>query len=317
MKVLCVGEVLVDIIVNSVEEIPFENDTRQVESISVTSGGDANNNAVDLALLGNDVTYMGKISSDVLGNFLIKNAEGYGINMRYASRTGTPHAKSVILMNSRGDRTFLQNTSTSREFCFEDCDLRALEGQDIMQIAGTFHMPRFDGEGSAKLLRAAKERDILTSMDITSDRSGRWEDILLPCYPHLDFFLPSIEQASKLSRRDNPEEVAAYFLERGVKNVAVKLGSRGSYFCSRDQAFYIGCFEDLNVVETTGAGDAFCAGFLTGVGKGMDPLCCMTLATACSSFVIQAYGATAGMKDLATVTAFVESRPPLPVTYVR
>lgn len=55
------------------------------------------------------------------------------------------------------------------------------------------------GEGSAQLLKAAKERGVITSMDVTSDRSGRWKGILDPCWPYLDYFLPSIEQASQIA----------------------------------------------------------------------------------------------------------------------
>ena len=106
-------------------------------------------------------------------------------------------------VNTQGDRTFLQDPGTSAEFCFEDCDLSLLDHIDLLQIAGTFHLPKFDGEGAAKLLRAAKERGVITSMDVTSDRSGRWTGILDPCYAYLDYFLPSIEQ--EMCIRDSSE----------------------------------------------------------------------------------------------------------------
>ncbi len=315
MRVLCVGEMLTDIIVRTVDSVDFLNDTKQVEEIEVRSGGDANNNAIDLAVLGNDVTYLGRISTDPLGDYLVSNAERYGIDMRFIARSDTTQTKSLILINAKGDRTFLQTPGTSAEFCLEDCRAEALEGQDILQIGGAFHLPSFDGDGAAKLLCMAKERGILTSMDITTDRSGRWKGILDPCYPYLDYFLPSIEQASKVSGKERPEEIAAYFLDRGVKNVAVKLGKDGSYFRNHETAFFAGCYDNLKVAETTGAGDAFCAGFLTGVGEGMDPEGCMTLGTACSAFVIQEVGATAGIRDLETVKQFIASRPPLRMEY--
>ena len=87
------------------------------------------------------------------------------------------------------------------------------------------------------MLKAAKERGVITSMDVTSDRSGRWKGILDPCWPYLDYFLPSIEQASQIAGTEDPRAIADFFLDRGVKNVAVKLGSRGSYFKNRQTAF--------------------------------------------------------------------------------
>lgn len=68
---------------------------------------------------------------------------------------------------------------------------------------------------------------MITSMDVTSDRSGRWTGILDPCYAYLDYFLPSIEQAAPISGRQEPRDIADFFLKQGVKNVAIKLGSRG------------------------------------------------------------------------------------------
>lgn len=312
MKILCAGEMMVDLMVGPVDQVSFENDTKLIGDIRISSGGDANNNAVDLVKLGHSVIYLGRIGCDEMGEYVVRAAEQAGVDMRYAVRSASaPQAKSLILRNEQGDRTFLQCAGSSAEFCFEDCDLSLLEQADLLQISGTFHLPAFDGAGAAKLLCAARRSGVITSMDITTDRSGRWKGILDPCYPYLDYFLPSIEQASMIAGTDDPACVAGYFLERGVGNVAVKLGEKGCYFQNAEEAFYAGIFHGLNVVETTGAGDAFCAGFLTGVGRKAPPRECVALATACSSFAIQAAGATAGMRDLQTIERFLMENPPL------
>lgn len=314
MKILCAGEMLVDLIVRPVRKVSFQNDTCQVEEIKLTSGGDANNNAVDLARLGNQVTYLGRIGCDDMGDYVVKLAEKAGVNMDHVVRSRTAvQTKSLILVNPEGNRTFLQQPGTSAEFCLEDCDLSLLNDVDILQIGGAFHLPKFDGAGSAELLREAQARGVITSMDVTTDPTGRWKGILDPCYPHLDYFLPSIEQASMIAHSQNPREIADFFLSRGVKNVAIKLGHRGSYFKNATKAFYAGVYQDLKIVETTGAGDAFCAGFLTGAGNRLSPEECVTMGTACSSFAIQAVGATAGMKDLTAIQQFIRSQPPLDI----
>lgn len=316
MKVLCVGEMLVDLIVRPVECVALQNDTCQVEEIRVTHGGDANNNAVNLVKLGHQVTYLGRIGCDDMGDYVVSLGKKAGINMNHVVRSATAaQTKSLILVAPNGDRTFLQVPGTSAEFCFEDCDLSLLDDADLLQIGGAFHLPRFDGDGSARLLKAAQAKGVITSMDVTSDRSGRWQGILDPCYPHLDYFLPSIEQASMIVGTEDPRKIAEFFLSRGVKSVAIKLGSRGSYFRNREMAFYAGVYSGLKIVETTGAGDAFCAGFLTGVGQGASPVECITLATACSSFAIQAIGATAGMQELATIQEFIQGRVPLDIRW--
>lgn len=314
MNVICAGEMLVDIIARPVGPVAFQDDTCQVEDIRITSGGDANNNAINFAKLGHQVTYLGRIGCDDMGDYVVTLAKRAGVDMTHVVRSeGTAQTRSLILVGADGRRTFLQYPGTSREFCLEDCDLSVLDGADLLQIGGAFHLPRFDGAGCAGLLQAAREKGVVTSMDVTSDRTGRWKGILDPCYPYLDYFLPSIEQASMIAGTDDPREIADFFLSRGVGNVAVKLGSRGAYFKNAETAFFAKPYTGLRIVETTGAGDAFCAGFLTGVGEKLPPQACVTLGTACSAFAIQAVGATAGMQDLATVQRFIRSQPPLDI----
>lgn len=314
MNVICAGEMLVDIIARPVGPVAFQDDTRQVEDIRITSGGDANNNAINFAKLGHQVTYLGRIGCDDMGDYVVTLAKRAGVDMTHVVRSEeTAQTRSLILVGVDGRRTFLQYPGTSGEFCLEDCDLSVLDGADLLQIGGAFHLPRFDGSGCAGLLQAAREKGVVTSMDVTSDRTGRWKGILDPCYPYLDYFLPSIEQASMIAGTDDPREIADFFLSRGVGNVAVKLGSRGAYFKNAETAFFAKPYTGLRIVETTGAGDAFCAGFLTGVGEKLPPQACVTLGTACSAFVIQAVGATAGMQDLATVQRFIRSQPPLDI----
>lgn len=314
MNVLCVGEMLVDIIVCPVEQVPFQNDTQLTKEIRITSGGDANNNAINLAKLGHQVIYLGRLGYDEMGDYVAGLARKAGINMDYAIRSSTaPQTKSLILINGTGERTFLQEAGVSTEFCFEDCNLSLLDSADLLQIGGAFHLPKFDGEGAARLLQAAKSKGVVTSMDVTTDRSGRWKGILDACWPYLDYFLPSVEQASMIAQSKSPREIADFFLTRGVKNVAVKLGNQGAYFKNQSIAFYADIYHGLQVVESTGAGDAFCAGFLTGVTESLSPKDCVTLGTACSALVIQAVGATTGMGNRETVRQFIQSQPPLKI----
>ena len=317
MKIVCAGEMLVDILVRSVEQVPLTNDTQLVQQIQLCGGGDAHNNAVDLARLGHQVVYLGRLGQDELGDYLMRASEKAGVDMSHAVRSSTAEqTKSLILANAAGDRTFLQIPGTSAEFSLSDCDLSVLHGAGILQIAGTFHLPRFDGEGAAALLRAAREQGVVTSMDVTSSRSGQWQGILDPCYPCLDYFLPSIEQAVPISGLKDPEAIADYFLNRGVQNVVIKLGRQGSFFKNREIGFYAGIYSGLHLVEPTGAGDAFCAGFLHGIAQGAAPQECVAYATACSSMVIQSAGATAGMPAPMELEQFLREHTPLTFTKI-
>lgn len=315
-KVLCVGEMMADLVAYPIGEVRLETDYHAMDSFWVKTGGDAHNNAVDMARLGNTVSYIGRVGNDLFAGNCLASLRAAGVNTEYVVYSETAEqAKSLILMGEGGSRTFYQNFGTSGEFCFEDIDLRALEGVDVLQIGGTFHMKKFDGAGAVKLLKLAKEMGITTSLDVTMDRSGRWNKLLEPYYPYLDYFMPSIEQAVEITGKDSLSEMADFLVKRGVGNVIIKAGTRGSYFKNRRTAFSCGCYKVPDVVDTTGAGDAFVSGMLTALGRGASPEECMIFATACSAHVIQAVGATTGMKSYEEIAAFVAREPKPEIVY--
>lgn len=310
MDVLCVGEMLVDMIVKPVGEVVFDGGCSIAEEIVWKTGGDAFNNAVNLAKLGNSVCYIGRVGNDYAGNFLLQEGRRQGVMMDYVIPSQIPHTKMNILLNNEGERAFFYYPGTSREFCFEDINLELLEQCKIVQVGGTFHLPAFDGDGTARLFWEARKRGVQTSMDVTTDFSGRWNQIICGCYQYLDYFLPSIDQAKLIAGTDKVPEIADFFLDQGVKNIVIKLGTRGSYFKNCEKSFYCNRYQ-VPVAETTGAGDAFVAGFLTGVLKGYGPEQCVQAGTAVSAFAVRQVGATEGVRAFGEVEKFIMTAEPL------
>ena len=305
MDVLCIGETLTDIITHPVSGVKLNNDASTVEEIVFKTGGDALNNSIDLAKIGNSVAYVGRIGSDFSGDFIIESCRSAGVDMSHVVRSPSPHTKMNILVDANGDRAFFYYPGASAEFSLEDVDLSLLEQCRILQLGSTFHLPRFDGAlGAVKLLQLAQEAGVITSMDVTKDPTGRWNDILEPCYPYLDYFLPSEDQAALLAGTQDVESMAEFFLSRGVKNLVIKLGDRGCFCRTAKTAFYCGCYQ-VPVAEPTGAGDAFVAGFLSGVLREMSIEDCVRLGTAASAHVIQHVGANTGICDLETLQKFI------------
>ena len=313
-KILCVGETMADLVAYPIGEVRLETDYHPMDSFLVKTGGDAHNNAVDMSIIGNDVIYIGRIGKDLFAQNCLRSLQEAGVNTEHVVFSSTAEqAKSLILMGKGGTRTFYQNFGTSLEFCFEDIDLSVLDEVAVMQIGGTFHMDRFDGEGGARLLREAKARGITTSLDVTMDRKGRWNSLLEPYYPYLDYFMPSIDQAVEITKRDRLEDMADFLLDRGVKNVIIKVGEDDSYFKNSEEAFSCGCYQ-VPVADPTGAGDAFVAGFLSAMRRGFDPERCMEFATACSAHIIQQVGATTGIRPFDEIMDFIHRSPKLKIT---
>ena len=316
MDILCVGDMLADLIIREVGDIVFDNTATQIEETSLKPGGDALNNSIDLSRLGNSVTLVGKLGCDIFGDYLYQECLKNGVDMSHCRRSATvPHAKSTILMRKGGDRKFFYYAGSNEEFTLEDIDLSLLDRCRILQVGGTFHFPNFDGEkGALPLLKEARARGVITSMDVNTDFSGKWNETIECCYPYLDYFLPSLEQTVQITKKEDVREMADFFLNRGVKTVVIKMGAKGCYAKNQEgEAFFCGCYH-VPVVDTTGAGDAFVSGFLTGILRGGSLKDCVTLGTACSAHVIQVVGATAGMKDYDAIMKFIQEKPALTMT---
>ena len=121
---------------------------------------------------------------------------------------------------------------------------------------------------------------MITSMDVTKTQQDGGMKYYPHVIPYLDYFLPSEEQAMLLAGTEDVEAMADFFLKGGVKCVVIKLGSRGCFCKTAQLSFYCGCY-DVPVVETTGAGDAFVAGFLSGVLRNGSMEDCVRLGGRC------------------------------------
>ena len=219
MDVLCVGQLAADILVRPVERVDFGVDTRRVDGIDIRSGGDSLNVAIGLAKLGNRVGFCGKVGQDQLGDYLAGVIRAAGIDDSGLARTAeTTTCACLVLINGRGDRSFFYHGGANELFSPADVDEGLLAAASIVYAGGTYLLPRFDGDGAARLFARARSAGKLTAMDVTWDVTGRWLSVIEPCLPHLSFFMPSIREAEKIAGTADPPEIAAFFEARGVRN---------------------------------------------------------------------------------------------------
>jgi sugar/nucleoside kinase (ribokinase family) len=307
MDILCVGQLVADILVKPVDGVDYSVDTKRVEQIVVKNGGDSMNTAIALAKLENKVGFAGKVGDDSFGKYLMEVISSCNIDVSGLKITKDAATSSVIvLINSKGERTFLYYGGANDKFAFEDIDLSLLDVCKIVHAGGTYLLPGFDGKGAAELFKLARSRGKLTSMDVTWDTTGRWLEVIRPCLGYLDYFMPSYNEAVHITGRENPKEIAQFLLEQGVGTVVLKLGKDGCYVKGKDVEFYHSAY-DVKVADTTGAGDSFVAGFLTGLKKKWSLSECAQFASAVSACCIQQLGATMGVRNFNGTLDFIKS----------
>lgn len=308
--VACVGIIVADNVLRTVRKVPDQGKLELVDELQLFSGGCAVNAGIDLAKIGMNVAVIGKVGQDGYGSFLLDEMRKAGVNVDSVVSDGkTTTSSSAVLISENGERSFFHCLGANAEFTEQDVDYSVIENSKIVFVAGTMLMPKFDGEPCAKMLKKAQQCGKITVLDTAWDSTGRWMDVLAPCMPYIDLFIPSLEEAVQLSGESEPEKIADKFLCMGVKTCVIKLGSKGCFI--KDSATGFTCtlptYEKIKPVDSNGAGDSFCAGFLAGLAQGWSLEKSGRFANAVGTHCILSAGASTGIKPMKTILEFMEN----------
>jgi len=120
--------------------------------------------------------------------------------------------------------------------------------------------------------------------------------------------MPNADQACKLTESHTPEEAASRLLELGVRGVVLTMGGDGSLLTTASERVHLAAHE-IAVVDTSGCGDAYCAGFIRALRMDWPPAECMKLGNAAAALVAQGLGSDAGIRDLDDTIRFMRETP--------
>lgn len=308
-KVACVGILVADVMTKPVDSVPEKGLLSHVDAIELYSGGNAMTAAVNMRKMGIESAIVGKVGEDMFGTFLEEKMKEQGVDTKGLKRDkNTQTSVSVVLSASDGERTFLHCVGTNGTFSIEDVDWDVISDADYVFVTGTYLLNTFDGDQTAEFLKKCKEMGKTTLLDVCWDAKDRWGKLLDCAMPYIDIFMPSIDEAIKISGETEPEKIADVFFERGVKKVVIKLGKKGAYLReSRDaQSVVVPTYNKIKAVDTTGAGDSFCSGFITGLVKGLSFEECGLFANAVGTHCVMEKGATTGIKSYEEIRKFME-----------
>jgi sugar/nucleoside kinase (ribokinase family) len=270
------GNVTLDVICKTVDEVP-RHESLAFDQVVVTPGGCGSNVAVGLCALGVPTALVACIGSDDAAE-LVRNFWGrFGLDQRFVRVVaGQPTGTSVGLVDSEAQPRFIHTPGANAFLSVDALDISALtaEGARALHIAGYFVLPGIlDGRLPATLA-SAQRRGIFTSLDVV--RSKRMQDpsSLWPCLPYLDLFLCNAHEAWRITGEEQPDLAGRSLRLRGVKSAIVKLGMDGCWLESSTLSGRIKA-PQAEVVDTTGAGDAFAAGLIKALllGEKMEDAC--------------------------------------------
>jgi sugar/nucleoside kinase (ribokinase family) len=309
-----VGVHIIDVLGRPVAEVPPGQNIALIEEIRVTVAGTAGGTAVDLAKLGADVRSIGATGDDELGRVMRGILERYGIDSSGMKiHPEVPTSATMLPIRPNGERPALHVMGANAVFSLQDVDLDSLGSFDVVHVGGTFLMPTFDGPDAATVLAEAKRQGAITTMDCLGVQKEGMAEILRPSMPHLDYFMPNIEEAEMISGLSDRSELAGYYLDMGVGSVILKMGDQGASITrAGEDELRVPAYK-VDVVDTTGCGDAFDAGFMITRAMGWELREAARFGAACGSLVATGLGSDAGIVDFESTKNFMESAETIPL----
>ena len=300
--VIAMGVHVVDVLARPIEAIPAGQGGRLVDEIRITPAGSAGGTAVTLAKLGATVRSAGAIGTDALGDVMLELLGRFGIDTSLlVRRDAVQTSASVLPIRPDGSRPAFHVIGANGHYNSADAPW------DDIAAAGHLHLgaPEFmGGEEAAKILSFAREHGVTTSADILApgDQAAQIAGWIGAAFEHLDYFLPNDEQVLGLTGATDLEDGCRILLDRGVGCVAATAGADGAVIVAGEGVERVAAF-DVDVVDTTGCGDSFSAGFLRGLALGRSRRDSAVLGCAAAALVAQGLGSDHGDFDLAAADA--------------
>ncbi|QKV80211.1 carbohydrate kinase family protein [Amycolatopsis sp. Hca4] len=306
--VITLGAHVFDVQVRPVEAIPEGQGAALVEQIRFGPAGTAAGTALTLAKLGAAVRTAGAIGTDPIGDLLLAMLGEHGIDTSLVvRRAGVQTSASVLPIRPDGSRPAFHVPGANLTYGPDDVPAADVARATHLHLGAPELM---GGENAAKILAPAREAGVITSADLLAPGDPGVLTWIDPALPHLDYLLPNEQQVLGLTGAGTLEEGARALIARGIGCVAVTRDARGALVVTAEEVFAVPAFA-VDVVDTTGCGDAFSAGFLRGVGLGRSPREAAVLGSAAAALVAQGLGSDHGEFDLAAADAFAAATPVL------
>jgi sugar/nucleoside kinase (ribokinase family) len=309
MKVITLGVHVVDVLVRPVEQIPDGQGGALVEQIRITPAGPAGGTAVTLAKLGAKVRSAGALGQDELGDVMLELLGRWGVDGSLLVRRGDVQTSaSVLPIRPDGSRPAFHVVGANATYSSADAPWEAIAQADYLHLGAPEFM---GGEEAAKILSFARENGVVTSADILApgEQAAAIVDWIAPAFAHLDYLLPNDEQVLALTGTDDLAAGCRALLQRGVGCVAATCGADGAVIVDSESEERVSAFQ-VDVVDTTGCGDAFSAGFLRGLALKRSRRDAAALGCAAAGLVAQGLGSDHGDFDLAAADALIAATNP-------
>lgn len=294
--VVCIGFCCVDVCVRGMKEIDRSRELIPADNITIWGGGDAFNEACVLGKLGNSVKLMTGLGTDAAADMLRAIMEKANVDCSLSTITeeGTTSIAVPIVFHDAERGILSSGLSDSLNF-YMNPDL--LPRAKVVSLGSLYFPPLSDEKNTLEIVKKAKASGSIVCadmmwMDDGSCKLEKYDSV----WPYIDYFFPNEQEAASLTGESDPRKMGERFLECGVKNVIIKIGKRGCLAMNGSRSLIVPPLL-VDAKDTTGAGDNFAAGFITGLVENRSLQVCCMYANAAASISIQYDGASTGVQS--------------------
>jgi sugar/nucleoside kinase (ribokinase family) len=207
---------------------------------------------------------------------------------------GSDTSQTLIINVAGQDRRFIHTFGANADFRAADIPRERVRASKVLYLGGYLLMGGVQPEELAEVFAAARRAGAKTVLDVVTPGPGDYLPRLRPLLPEVDVFLPNNHEAELITGESGPLRQAEAFRRLGARTAIVTLGGEGAVLVGEGGRLRAGCFR-VPFVDGSGGGDAFAAGYIDGLLRGLDAAGCLTRASAVGASCVRAVGTTTGV----------------------
>jgi sugar/nucleoside kinase (ribokinase family) len=302
-----IGFYTFDCLGRPVTAIPEGGSTIFIDELTMAVSGAAGTAVIAAAKMGLNCLAVGGVGQDMMGDWVLDRIASFGVDisgMQQLAESRT--SSSIVCTRPDGSRPALHMKGATGDFYVNDALLDQAIDARVVHLGGIGLMYKMDGKRNAELMRKAKQRGAITTIDVFAGSESDMPAVEA-VLRYTDYFMPSIDEVHALTGLSDLNDSAQFFLDRGVQCCVFTLGAEGAYYHHIDGTKFKVPAYDIDVKCTCGCGDAFDAGFAVALCHEFDPETAVRFGQATSALNATGLGSQAGVQSFEHTLNFMRT----------
>jgi sugar/nucleoside kinase (ribokinase family) len=307
-EILCAGIIVADHVSSPITHLPAAGELVLADKLVLAIGGCAANVAVDLVKQGVRAAVVGRVGDDIFGRVVTEMLQETGADVALVLTTPGLDTSQTLIVNVVGqDRRFIHTFGANALFRASDIPIEQVRRCQVLYLGGYLIMDLVEPEDLRSLFAEARKVGVKTVLDVVTPGPADYLPRLAPVLPEVDVFLPNDHEAELITGEKEPARQAETLHRLGARTTIITMGDRGAVLVSERTRLRAAAFT-IPFVDGSGGGDAFAAGYMTGLLRGLDEEGCLRLASALGGSCVRAIGTTTGVFTRAECEAFLKEK---------